>query len=511
MASRRPPPASRRGNSRPSGQGSSASHSQPPGTKPGRGNKGKRDNRRDQKEITIAFERKKSSSQARPFRKNFQAKARPRSDSGDKAPRREQPSRPVSSARRPPCPHYPDCHGCPFIGIPYEQQLDKKQAQVAAAFADYASLRSVSIPTPVASPYRFGYRTRVKLAVQRIKGKPVIGLYRPESHRVIDASACPVHPRPVNALVRTLKQLIETLGITPYDERHDIGQLRYLDIRYSFWQRRLLLTLVTRHMDFPQVRDLTRELRRHCPQLLGVVQNINDTPGREGNSIWGHRFHPLRGRDSLIERMGHLQLHSPADAFTQINPPVADQLYQTVLEWVELSKERIALDLYCGTGPIALYLAGQASLVIGIDDNTRAIRVAKENARRNGYHNTRFFAGDAARQLRQTASQLARVDCIVVNPPRAGLSSHAFTALEAVAAPRLAYVSCEPLSLARDLDHLGQAGYRVAKVQPFDMFPQTDKVETLVLLDRTGRLDSAGDDDRSLPQMVSSTTVETDA
>ncbi len=505
MASRRPSsPSPRRGNSRPSGQGSSASHSQPPGTKPGHGNKGNRNNRRGQKETTSAFERKKSSSQARPFRKNFQAKARPRSDSGDKAPRHEQPGRPA--ARRPPCPHYPDCHGCPFIGIPYEQQLDKKQAQVAAAFADYASLRSVTIPTPVASTHRFGYRTRVKLAVQRIKGKPVIGLYRPESHRVIDASACAVHPRPVNALVDTLKQLIEKLRITPYDERHDIGQLRYLDIRYSFWQRRLLLTLVTRHMDFPQVRDLTRELRRHCPQLLGVVQNINDTPGREGNSIWGQRFHPLRGRDSLLEQMGHLRLHSPADAFTQINPPVAHQLYQTVLEWTELNKEHIALDLYCGIGPIALYLAGQASLVIGIDDNTRAIRVAKENARRNGYHNTRFFAGDAARQLRQTASQLARIDCIVVNPPRVGLSSHAFAALEAVAAPRLAYVSCDPLSLARDLDHLGQAGYRVAKVQPFDMFPQTDKVETLVLLDRTGRTD-----DRPLPQMVSSTTVETDA
>ena len=260
-------------------------------------------------------------------------------------------------------------------------------------------------------------------------------------------------------------------------------------------------------MDFPQVRDLTRELRRLCPQLVGVVQNINDTPGREGNSIWGQRFHPLRGRDSLLERMGHLQLHSPADAFTQINPPVAHLLYQTVVDWAELSKERIALDLYCGIGPIALYLAGQASLVVGIDDNTRAIRVAKENARRNGYHNTRFFAGDAARQLRQTASQLARIDCIVVNPPRAGLSSHAFAALEAVAAPRLAYVSCEPLSLARDLDHLGQAGYRVVKVQPFDMFPQTDKVETLVLLDRTGRTDGASDDDHSL----SSTTVETDA
>lgn len=391
------------------------------------------------------------------------------------------------SVRRPPCPHYPACSGCPFVGVPYQEQLDKKQAQIVAAFADSASLQSLDVPVPLASRYRFGYRARVKLAVQGLKGKLVIGLYRPESHRVIDASACPVHPRPINALVRCLKQLIEKLRITPYDERHDIGQLRYLDIRYSFWQRRLLLTLVTRHMDFPQVRDLARELGRHFPQLIGVVQNINDTPGMEGNSIWGRRFHPLRGRDSLIEQIGPLRLHSPADAFAQINPTVAGQLYQTVLDWAELSADHIALDLYCGIGPIALYLASRAKLVIGIDDNTRAVRVAKENARRNGYHNTRFFADEAARKLRETASQLARIDCIVVNPPRRGLSPQVFAALGAVAAPRLAYVSGDPLSLAHDLDELRQAGYRPVRLQPFDMFPQTDKVETLVLLVRMGQ------------------------
>ncbi len=404
--------------------------------------------------------------------------------SRDKKDRQDQAEQAGPYVRRPPCPHYPACSGCPFVGLPYQEQLDKKQAQIATAFADYASLRSLVVPAPLASRYRFGYRARVKLAVQRLKGKLVIGLYRPDSHQVIDASACPVHPPAINALVRYLKQVIEELRITPYDERHDIGQLRYLDMRYSFWKRRLLLTLVTRHMDFPQVRNLTRELGRRFPQLVGVVQNINDTPGMEGSGIWGRRFHPLRGRDSLIERIGPLRLHSPADAFTQVNPPVADQLYQTVLDWAELSADHIAFDLYCGTGPIALYLASRAKLVIGTDDNTRAVRVAKENARRNGYHNTRFFADDAARKLRETASQLARIDYIVVNPPRKGLSPQAFAALGAVAAPRLAYVSCDPLSLARDLDGLRQAGYRPARLQPFDMFPQTDKVETLVLLVR---------------------------
>lgn len=368
------------------------------------------------------------------------------------------------------------------MGVPYYEQLEKKQQNISAAFADYPSLQQITIPALVAIGRRLGYRARVKLAVQRVKGKTVIGLYRPESHQVIDASACPIHPPQINKLVAFLQQAIGELQIKPYDEVHDTGQLRYLDIRYSFWQRQTLLTLVTRRMHFPQVRELTRTLGNHFPDLIGVVQNINDTPGTEGNVIWGERFHPLRGRDSLLERFGHLRLHSPADAFTQVNPPVAQKLYETALEWAELSGEEIALDLYCGIGPIALYLASHAKLVIGIDDNARAIRVSKENARRNGYHNTRFFAGDTAAKLKDTTLSLAHIDCIAVNPPRKGLNPEAFAALVRAGASRLLYVSCEPRTLARDLDRLSQAGYQVVKVQPFDMFPQTDKVETLVLL-----------------------------
>ncbi len=466
MAFQRPSPPPRRGNNNPRSTGQSSSSSKTYGTKPGQGKP------------------------ARPFQKKFQGKPR---DEQQRPPfsrqneqrqeRRQEPSENnTQAAWHPPCPHYPACHGCPFINLRYNEQLEKKQELITSAFADYPSLQELPIPIPIPSPRRLGYRARVKLAVQRIKGKPVIGLYRPESHTVVDASACPVHPPHVNELISFLKKAIQELRISPYDERHDIGQLRHIDIRYSFWQRSMLLTLVTRHMDFPQVRELSRALNRHFPSLVGLVQNINDTPGSQGNAIWGKRFHPLRGKDSLLEQVGHLRLHSPAHAFTQVNPPVAQKLYETLVDWADLSGQEIVLDLYCGIGPIALFLATRAKLVVGIDDNTRAINVAKENARRNGYHNTRFFAGDTAYKLRETALNLARIDCIVVNPPRKGLSPEALSSLVAVAAPRLVYVSCDPKTLTRDLDQLSQVGYQVVRVQPFDMFPQTDKVETLVLL-----------------------------
>jgi 23S rRNA (uracil1939-C5)-methyltransferase len=234
-------------------------------------------------------------------------------------------------------------------------------------------------------------------------------------------------------------------------------------------------------MDFPQMRDLTRELERRFPFLSGIVQNINDKPG---NVIWGERFRPLRGRDSLLERIGHLRLCIPADSFSQVNPPVARRLYETVVEWAELQGQEVALDLYCGIGPIALYLASRAQLAIGIDENIGATNVAKENARRNGYNNCRFFAGDAAEKLREIAVNMSHIDLIVVNPPRKGLSPDAFAALTEVRPPKLIYVSCAPPTLARDLDRFCHESYVVTRVQPFDMFPQTDKVETVVLLER---------------------------
>jgi 23S rRNA (uracil1939-C5)-methyltransferase len=286
----------------------------------------------------------------------------------------------------------------------------------------------------------------------------------------------------VNQIIQFLKEAIARFGIIPYDEEHDTGQLRYIDLRYSFWQQQVVLTLVTRHMHFPQVRDLLRTLERQFPFLIGVVQNINDKPG---NVIWGERFSPLRGRDTLLEKLGDLKISIPVDAFSQVNTQVARKLYEKTLAWAGLTGKEIAFDLYCGIGPISLFLASQAQLVIGIDDNVGAINTAKQNARRNGYNNCRFFAGDAAEKLRETATSVARVDVIVVNPPRKGLSTEAFAAILAAKAPRIIYISCAPATLARDLDRFSVEGYHVQQVQPFDMFPQTSKVETIALLERT--------------------------
>ena len=297
----------------------------------------------------------------------------------------------------------------------------------------------------------------------------------------MDISSCPVHPAPVGQVAQYLKKKVIELGIVPYDERDDSGDLRYLDFRYSAARRELSITLVTRRAAFPQGTPLARSLMQRFSFLTGVIQNINES---RGNVIWGESYRTLAGRDTLMERIGDLKLVFPPGVFSQANPFTARKLYEHVRALAGLRGGETVLDLYCGVGPIALYLGMDARQVWAIDDSEEAIATAKQNARRNGRGNCRFIAGDVATAAAELRRSLGAVDVIVINPPRKGVRPEAMNEVVALRAPKLIYVSCEPRSLGRDLDRLVAAGYLILRVQPFDMFPQTKEVETVVLLQK---------------------------
>ncbi|HJU62864.1 MAG TPA: 23S rRNA (uracil(1939)-C(5))-methyltransferase RlmD, partial [Candidatus Binatia bacterium] len=254
---------------------------------------------------------------------------------------------------------------------------------------------------------------------------------------------------------------------------------RYLDFRYSFARRELHVTLVTRHAEFPQGAALARSLSRRFSFVTGVIQNINET---RGNVIWGDRYRLLSGSDTLLEEIGSLKFAFPAGAFSQANPAAAKKLYETVAEMAALTGRENVVDLYCGVGPTSLYVARTARVVWGIDESSHSIDTAKQNARRNGFSNCRFLAGDVGEKIAEAYKTLDRVDSIVLNPPRKGVQPAAMEAILAVNASKIVYVSCEPNSLARDLDRLVNQGYRILRLQTFDMFPQTEQVESVVLL-----------------------------
>jgi len=276
-----------------------------------------------------------------------------------------------------------------------------------------------------------------------------------------------------------LKKKILELRITPYDERDDSGDLRYVDFRFSAARQQLSITLVTRHSSFPAGAQLSHQLVKRFTFVTGVIQNINE---ERGNVILGKSFRTLAGRETLMERIGDVKLVFPPGVFSQANPATARKLYESVRAFADLTGRETVLDLYCGVGPISLYLAPAARQIWGVDDSELAINTAKQNARRNGRGNCRFLAGEVAATATQLKADLSDVDLIVANPPRKGAQPAAMKAILEFDAPKLIYVSCEPTTLARDLDRLVTGGYRIEHLALFDMFPQTEQMESVALL-----------------------------
>ena len=302
----------------------------------------------------------------------------------------------------------------------------------------------------------------------------------PGSHRVIDISSCPVHPRPVNQVSRYLKGKLLELRIVALRraKRQRSAALFRFSLQFRAPRAECYLGDAA-IVNFPRGWRWLVPCSRKFSFITGVIQNINE---QRGNVIWGDRYHLLSGRDSLLEQVGGLKFGFPAGVFSQANPSTAKKLYDMVAEMAALSGRENVVDLYCGVGPISIYLAGAARLVWGIDDGALSIDTAKQNARRNGIGNCRFVEGDVGEKLAEAQKTLGKIDRIVLNPPRKGVQPAAMDAILAVKAPKIIYVSCEPTSLARDLDKLVTQGYRIVRLQPLDMFPQTEQVENVVLL-----------------------------
>jgi 23S rRNA (uracil1939-C5)-methyltransferase len=380
------------------------------------------------------------------------------------------------------CPHYPQCAGCSLSGTAYGAQLRLKQARAIDAVAAYPRLAGLEVHEIIGSPRVFGYRNQAKLVAHRTRRGVVFGVYRPGTHDVVDAAACPVYQPPIPAVLTAVRDAVERAAAPIYDPRRGIGWLRYVLVRSSAWKKTAQLILVVRDRSWAGEAALLRRLRR-VRGVSSVVLNLNPTTG---NVILGRTFIGASHETALLERVGGLCLRSSAGAFLQANIAAVRRVYQQALAWADPQPDDTAVDLYAGVGAISFHLAGRARLVIGVEASRVAVLDAQRNIRLNGYHNVRFVAAAAADGLTQAAAQLEQVDLITLNPPRKGADDACRAAIAACAPSRIVYVSCDPATLARDLDWFGAHGYATVALQPYDLLPQTEHVECVALLRRAG-------------------------
>ena len=385
----------------------------------------------------------------------------------------ERVARPSPSRTTPVCPAYGRCGGCLLEHMGYGEQLAWKQAHVTAA------LRAAGLEAPVAacvpSPRPLGYRNKSKLvyAVDQA-GRPLLGAYAPRSHRVVDLSGCRVAEAPLDDVATALSEICGRHAVPAYDETSGAGLLRYAILRVNHLGR-VLVTLVTSAEPFTDGDALAAELALARPEIVGVVQNINRS---RGNALYGEEERTLYGVAELAERVGGVELRLSSTAFFQVNRDVAARIYADLAAAAALTGQERVVDAYAGIGGIALTLARGAAEVIGIEEHVRAVADAQAAAQINHAFRARFVVGD----VEPTLAGLGAADVLVLNPPRRGCAPAVLQAAAAMRPRLIAYVSCAPDTLARDLALLAHAGWHTRSVTPYDMLPQTAHVESLAIV-----------------------------
>jgi 23S rRNA (uracil1939-C5)-methyltransferase len=380
-----------------------------------------------------------------------------------------------SPARRPaPCPAHGRCGGCPLQHAAYAEQLRIKRARVERALARHPSLRGLAVPECVPAPAEARYRDQAKYVVARLRGRAVPASYAPHSHRPVDMTGCLVPEAPVQAAAEAAVAAAEALRVPIYDERRRTGLLRHVVARAN--ARGEVLVVLVAAADFDAAGALAAELRDRCPAVVGVVLDVN---AGTGGAILGSAARTLSGVDTLEEDLGGVRLWLGARAFFQVNRAQAARLYALCADLAAAGPDDVVLDLYSGVGGIALTLASRAARVVGIEASAEAVAVARRAAADAGSA-CDFRCGDVAALL----SEVDRADVVVLDPPRKGCEPAVLQRLGALAPRRIVYVSCDPGSLARDLDRLAALGYRTTTLQPLDLFPGTPHVECVALLER---------------------------
>ncbi len=390
----------------------------------------------------------------------------------------------------PRCPH-PGCPGCPLMGTAYPEQLRTKRDRVARELESALPREALpGIPLPVESPGTEGYRAGAKLALGRAGPRVTLGIYRRGTHQVVDIPACPVHDPRINRAARALRGLLRQAPGLVSPGPGGSGWLRYAAFEVSRARGTVRITLVTRTEEARgTLGALAARLCERVPEASGVVWNVNPS---EGNEIFGPGWRVLRGAPDLVERFGEVEVRASPGVFLQANREQAARAYREAVSLVRPRPGDDALDLYCGVGAVALHLAPGVRRVVGIEVSPAAVEDARANARALGLGNASFRAGSAEAELAVLLAEGFRPRLVILNPPRKGADPGVIEALRAAPPRAIAYLSCNPDTLARDLAALcGEGRFRVEAVVPFDFLPHTDHVEVLAVLRGSGGEESS--------------------
>lgn len=369
------------------------------------------------------------------------------------------------------------CGGCQFQGIPYKEQLKKKQKKEQSLLGAYGKVCSI---IGMENPYY--YRNKVHAVFDRDrKGNIISGIYEEGTHRVVPVENCLIEDEKSQEIIRTIRGMLKSFKIRTYDEDTGYGLLRHVLIRRGFSTGEIMVVLVTGSPIFPSKNNFVKALRKAHPEITTVVLNVND---RQTSMVLGDREKPIFGPGFIKDRLCGCMFRISPKSFYQVNPVQTERLYKKAIRLADLKGKEKVLDAYCGIGTIGMIASKQAKEVIGVELNRDAVRDAIGNAKGNGVKNIRFYQADAGEFMVAMAEQGEKMDVVFMDPPRAGSDEAFLQSVIKLAPKKVVYISCNPETLARDLGYLTKKKYKVTKICPVDMFPFTDHCEVITCLQR---------------------------
>ena len=378
------------------------------------------------------------------------------------------------------CTTYKRCGGCNLRHIDYEETLNMKQRAVQNLVNK--SLKNkveVKLTWGMGNPYHYRNKLQYPIGIDK-NGKAVVGVFANRTHEIIPVENCLIQESQANKIAKYLTELINKYKISVYNETTQKGLVRHVVIKTGFRSREVMVIIVINGDKLPFEKEISNQLQEKYEEIKSIVININN---KNTNVILGEKNINILGDGYIKDYLGEYCFKISPLSFYQVNPVQAEALYNIAIENVNITPDDVVFDLYCGIGTISLFAAKYAKKVYGIEIVEQAIEDAKENAKMNNIQNTEFIAGDAEVLLTDLIENKKIIpDVVIVDPPRRGLDNTTINNILKIHPKRVAYVSCNPATLVRDLSLLEEK-YEIKMIQPVDMFPFTSHVECVSVLE----------------------------
>lgn len=391
----------------------------------------------------------------------------------------------VDRSNKTKCIYAKKCGGCTYQGIPYSEQLDKKLAEVRNLIGKYCEVTGI---TGMDTPYN--YRNKVHAAFDMTRrGEIISGVYQEGTHEVVPVEYCQIEDAKSDEIINDIRGMLRSFKIKTYDEDTGYGLLRHVLVRRGFKTNEIMVVLILGSPILPSKNNFVKALRVKHPEISTVVINVND---KKTSMVLGDKESVIYGKGFINDVLCGCTFKISTKSFYQVNPVQTEKLYSRAIELAGLTGKENVLDAYCGIGTIGIIASKKAKNVIGVELNNAAVKDAVVNAKINGINNIRFYCDDAGEFMVKYADGLLQtadkpngnkdIDVVFMDPPRAGSDERFMSSVVKLAPKKVVYISCNPETLARDLQYFKKNGYKAEVAEAFDMFPFTNHVECCTLL-----------------------------